>query len=335
MADYNCILRRIKQAQVEVAEAEQSLSQIRSCSTVFFKPATIRPPHQPPNTRSCIPILEQSYAAPLIQKQGSIWTNSFRSRFIARLAVLSKYTPLYEAFKCKSAAAAKTLARQPSTVPDDFKHTLRSKLELPDSTILIEKYAIPVTVHDLLSLQGSNWLNDNIINFYFELIRERSDASCRAPRIHIFNTYFYTKLRSAGYGGVSRWTRKTDIFSFDMILIPIHLSNHWCCAEINMKHRKVIFYDSLCGSSETHCRNLLNYIIAEHQDKKKFPMSHDDWAVSWPKNIPKQHNGFDCGVFACTFAEFRSRGAELSFSQQCIPDLRTRMSFEILAGRLA
>ena len=33
------------------------------------------------------------------------------------------------------------------------------------------------------------------------------------------------------------------------------------------------------------------------------------------QDIPKQRNGFDCGVFVCMYAEYVTRGAPLTFSQ--------------------
>ena len=50
------------------------------------------------------------------------------------------------------------------------------------------------------------------------------------PRVHAFNTFFYTKLQSDGYGGVKRWTRRVDIFAAAYILVPVHLGMHWCLA---------------------------------------------------------------------------------------------------------
>ncbi len=52
------------------------------------------------------------------------------------------------------------------------------------------------------------------------------------------------------------------------------------------------------------------------------------------KNIPQQMNGSDCGMFACKFAEYLSRDAEVTFSQEDMPYFRKRMVFEIVTNRL-
>ena len=66
-----------------------------------------------------------------------------------------------------------------------------------------------------------------VINFYMNLLVERSKAPSM-PSANTFNTFFYPKLRSSGYSAVRRWTKKMDIFSKDILLVPVHLGVHWC-----------------------------------------------------------------------------------------------------------
>lgn len=61
------------------------------------------------------------------------------------------------------------------------------------------------------------------------LLMERSKEK-GLPAVHAFNTFFFTKLKTAGYQAVKRWTKKVDIFSVDLLLVPIHLGVHWCLA---------------------------------------------------------------------------------------------------------
>lgn len=66
-----------------------------------------------------------------------------------------------------------------------------------------------------------------VINFYMNLLVERSkDPSL--PSVNTLNTFFYPKLRGSGYSAVRRWTKKMDIFSKDILLVPVHLGVHWC-----------------------------------------------------------------------------------------------------------
>lgn len=66
-----------------------------------------------------------------------------------------------------------------------------------------------------------------VINFYMNLLVERSKRS-DLPTVYTFNTFFFPKLRSAGFSAVRRWTKKVDLFAHDILLVPVHLGVHWC-----------------------------------------------------------------------------------------------------------
>lgn len=51
-------------------------------------------------------------------------------------------------------------------------------------------------------------------------------------------------------------------------------------------------------------------------------------------DIPTQQNGSDCGMFACKFAEYASREAEIDFSQKHMPYFRQRMVVEVCTQEL-
>ncbi|XP_045120867.1 sentrin-specific protease 1-like isoform X5 [Portunus trituberculatus] len=103
----------------------------------------------------------------------------------------------------------------------------------PQSEVLIEKFHIQITQRDIKTLDGLNWLNDEVINFYMNLLMERSQKNVNYPRVYAFNTFFYPKLSKSGYHSVRRWTKKS----------------------------------------------LLEYLKAEHQDKKGLPYDTDVWKL--------------------------------------------------------
>lgn len=75
-----------------------------------------------------------------------------------------------------------------------------------------------------------------VINFYMNLLVERSKDP-NLPSVNTFNTFFYPKLRSSGYSAVRRWTKKMDIFSKDILLVPVHLGVHWCLSVSIINHK--------------------------------------------------------------------------------------------------
>lgn len=45
-------------------------------------------------------------------------------------------------------------------------------------------------------------------------------------------------------------------------------------------------------------------------------------------------NSSDCGVFACTYAEHRTRNSPLNFDQSDMPYFRDKMKYELLTEHL-
>ena len=64
-----------------------------------------------------------------------------------------------------------------------------------------------------------------------------------------------------GFNKVKRWTKKVDLFSQSLILIPVHLGMHWCLATIDMDTKAIIYYNSMGGNNEASSYiELLNQI---------------------------------------------------------------------------
>ncbi|EGT51593.1 hypothetical protein CAEBREN_10473 [Caenorhabditis brenneri] len=198
----------------------------------------------------------------------------------------------------------------------------------------VEAFSIEIYRKDLLTLSGLHWLNDNIINYYLQLICDRSVQNPEYPKTYAFNTFFYTNIITKGYASVKRWTRKVDIFSYEIILVPVHLGMHWCMAVIDMVERKIEFYDSLYDGNTAVLPALKKYIAEESADKKKVQFDFTDWEIYQMEEIPRQQNGSDCGVFSCQFGEWASRRQAPRFTQKNMPYYRKRMAYEIVEKKL-
>ncbi|XP_069086973.1 sentrin-specific protease 1 isoform X1 [Pleurodeles waltl] len=201
--------------------------------------------------------------------------------------------------------------------------------------VLSEAFRLTITRKDMLTLNNLNWLNDEIINFYMNLLMERSKRK-GFPRVHAFNTFFFTKVKSAGYQAVKRWTKKIDIFSVDLILVPIHLGVHWCLAVVDFRKKTVTYYDSMGGMNMEACRILMQYLKQESLDKKGIEFDANGWQLlnKNSREIPQQMNGSDCGMFACKYADYVTKDKPITFTQQHMPYFRKRMVWEILHQKL-
>lgn len=220
-----------------------------------------------------------------------------------------------------------------SPLTDAQLSQLSRVLSCNEDRLLIEKFSIPIKRRDLATLTGLNWLNDEVINFYFNLIAERSGQNGLA-KVYAFSTFFYQKLVQGGHAGLKRWTRKVDIFRYDLLLVPVHLGVHWCLAVIDLRKQAVEYFDSMGGGDAQCTRSLIKYLADECYDKKKTMLDTSVWKEVTRKDIPHQMNGSDCGVFTCKFGDYASRDAKINFSQENMPYFRQRIMLEILSGHL-
>ncbi|CAB1336705.1 unnamed protein product [Coregonus sp. 'balchen'] len=201
--------------------------------------------------------------------------------------------------------------------------------------VLSEGFRLTITRKDLQTLSHLNWLNDEVINFYMNLLVERGKDP-GLPTVHTFNTFFFPKLRSAGYSAVRRWTKKMDIFSVDVILVPVHLGVHWCLSVVDLRKKSVTYFDSMGGKNDEACRILLQYLQQESKDKKGKNLDTSEWTLQSKKRneIPQQMNGSDCGMFTCKYAEYITKDKPITFTQKHMPYFRRRMVWEILNRKL-
>lgn len=233
------------------------------------------------------------------------------------------------------------LTREQQAIVDDAL----SRKGSPDD-VLVAGFDLEIKRSDICTLRPTGWLNDELINFYGGLISQRCMQRVDIPRVFWLNSFFFPLLldhrRGYQFQRVRKWTKDVDVFDYDMVIIPVHLGNHWCLAVISILRKQIQYYDSL-GSPNSACLDALRRWVADEWENKHGKRPADErppkpdlskWKVGEVAKIPAQKNGYDCGVFACKFAECISRGAPLSFSQADMPTIRRSMVHEIVTKRL-
>lgn len=201
---------------------------------------------------------------------------------------------------------------------------------------------IDITRTVMQCLKPSAWLNDEVINLYMELLRERGKREPKKfLKCHFFNTFFFNKLykdkQNYDYKAVRRWTTQKklgyNLLECDKIFIPIHKDIHWCLAIINVRDKKFQYLDSLKGRDRNALQVLAKYLKDEARDKLNQNLDIDTWDQDYPQDIPEQRNGCDCGMFMIKYADFHSRGDHLMFTQEHMEYFRKRTVLEILQLR--
>ena len=196
-------------------------------------------------------------------------------------------------------------------------------------------------MYDYFSLEEGEYLNDAIINFHLAYLAQEKLSDDNKKDVHIFSTHFYTKLsnvpkkkkgestnKSRGeraYERVQSWTKKIDLFSKKLVIVPICEDNHWyvlliCnpgCVDSPPDERLVrgdpyfIVMDSLGGYHTTALSAMRSYLRYEYLARKGRPLSltkEKMGEVEAP--VPEQDNDCDCGVYLLHYIEliFRDPG---------------------------
>ncbi|XP_068277104.1 sentrin-specific protease 2 [Nyctibius grandis] len=203
------------------------------------------------------------------------------------------------------------------------------------SEVLSSAFNLEITRESICTLRECRWLNDEVINFYMNLVMERSKKE-GYPTVHVFSPSFYPKLISAGYDAAKRWTRGVDLFSCDIILVPIRSREHWALVAIDIREKTVKYYDSLGRNGEWSCGILFRYLQEESLKKRNVALTVSEWTLRSmePDDIPQQYNASDCGVFVCKYADYFSQDKPLTFNQLHMPSFRRRMVWEIIHQQL-
>eukprot|EP01091_Cochliopodium_minus_P003156 TRINITY_DN1299_c0_g1_i7.p1 TRINITY_DN1299_c0_g1~~TRINITY_DN1299_c0_g1_i7.p1 ORF type:complete len:608 (+),score=156.06 TRINITY_DN1299_c0_g1_i7:7775-9598(+) len=216
--------------------------------------------------------------------------------------------------------------------------------------ILHEKYGCVVNYIDLGRLLSGRkyaylmFLNSEIINFYFALICKRNKQYKDLPKVHFFNTYFYSQYKKNGLDYVKLWENSFgNIFQLDYLFVPINIENlHWTLVVIDFKKHRISYFDSLKGRNDECLSKILDFLeykhfspsLLDHVPKNQKENWRSLWTIDQPENIPSQHNGYDCGVFVLMYALYISFKKFPHFKQSEMKKFRETIMYHIIQGKI-
>ena len=203
-------------------------------------------------------------------------------------------------------------------------------LDSDDGDVLSEEEIISSNYPaDLQTLSGTNWLDDSVIDSYFALLMSQF------PSVHCLSCFFYKRLSEDGYDKVRRWTKNVDLFSKDLILIPIHMPSHWTLIAIRIDQTAIEYYDSQHNSNDSCLNLILEYLRVEYRRKRHSDLDEMGlWSMTNVKEIPKQFNGYDCGPFICRYALSICKGEPFTFQESDLVEFRKQMYSELSSGKI-
>jgi sentrin-specific protease 1 len=209
--------------------------------------------------------------------------------------------------------------------------------------VLVNAFNIKIMKSDIISLHFNNetkrfnYLNDNIVDFYLQLLAYcQSNKKITQISSYNFTKHFLNKNMTSNLDD-KRLKFMTDLFKVNYLLIPICNNLHWTLIWIDMDLRAVYYLNSLCSVENfdfvkkcfNGVKDLLKRSYAVYSDQTKVTLDLNDWKFSKFKNLPQQNNGYDCGAFICMFARCICFDLEINFKQDDISNCRLLIEEEI------
>jgi Ulp1 family protease len=217
-----------------------------------------------------------------------------------------------------------------------------NKENCDSNAVIINKFNIKMTREKFSCLRPGTWLNDEVINFYSNILEEYNIFQSNSKRMfHYLNSHFYAALTSNGFLNfmdADKFIRKTDVLSKAKLFIPVNINNvHWVLVVVNILEKQIMFFDSkyTIGRGLLYCGNVMKWIQHLAQ-KKKVKFVETEWEFfEGAKGIPQQNNSYDCGIFTLMYMEFLSRDFSL-LDLHCteMEYWRKKIAMTILSGSL-
>ncbi|XP_029034138.1 sentrin-specific protease 8-like [Osmia bicornis bicornis] len=164
--------------------------------------------------------------------------------------------------------------------------------------IVLSYYDCLLRASDVALLQGTHWLNDVIIGFYFEYLDQRYNGT--GEKEFYFISPELTQL-----------LKMTDPSQYSIFLDPVNVSNskciifplnncdkkdaaggsHWSLLVYSKQEKTCYHFDSSKGFNSSiaskFAKNIMSCILNENNLNGKFVEA----------DCPQQDNGYDCGIY--------------------------------------
>jgi sentrin-specific protease 1 len=266
--------------------------------------------------------------------------------------------------------------QRPHSIPigadDEDKAAIASVQRKPAEEVVLNKLDYNIRTYQVRSLEGTEWLNDQVINLYCAMTQQAYPTE-----VITLGSFLYTKLASGcadPIGDSLRWTSNVDVFAVPRVLVVINEGKHWTLAMLNNRKQRLEYYDSMGSAGARKLELLAAFFDAEWELKRSLiaqrqqrdeqaargmavpPLKKKDIARMetkastpaptrppslWPRYAPgaavpqqDKHNFYDCGVFTCQFCLCAAQDVSLlSIAQADMPFLRRLIMLELLEGR--
>uniref|UniRef100_H2ZZN7 SUMO specific peptidase 3 n=1 Tax=Latimeria chalumnae TaxID=7897 RepID=H2ZZN7_LATCH len=207
-------------------------------------------------------------------------------------------------------------------------HLIQSYQRMPGNAVVrgfrVNYKRHVLTMDDLGTLYGQNWLNDQVMNMYGDLVMDTVPQKVSLT---------YAEVLQHGHACMMQVTGGVDIFNKDLLLIPIHLEVHWSLVSVDVKQKVITYFDSQRTLNRRCPKHIAKYLQAEAVKKNRLDF-FNGWKGYFKMNVARQNNDSDCGAFVLQYCKCLALSQAFSFTQQDMPKLRRQIYKELCHCKL-
>ena len=180
---------------------------------------------------------------------------------------------------------------------------------------------------DIAKTEPTKWLNSAIIRTYLHLLTKCDEELHTDPSEQ---TQFVEGIsKNAEYGWKINDKTKQLIAVFNIY------GCHWVTIIVNYSKKYIWFCDSY--PSDFDSKPLVHKILERVIKHNKMNRTRRNWAIDYNKQVPRQTNGYDCGVFALMCAQAAWLDLELSentYGMRNVLDFRLKIAVSVLRDKI-
>lgn len=155
---------------------------------------------------------------------------------------------------------------------------------------------IHFTLSSLLTLCPGEWLDDEIMNGYLEILCHRN---YNGLKVKYLDSHWVAKDEE----GLKRWLLRKEPDDADLFIIPINYSNvHWAIAVMENDYT-IRYYDSLSGYSFGRTSPLGKLFQRAWSEYSKVAGLQQETITFTKVNSPLQRDSHNCGIYALYMVE--------------------------------
>ncbi len=185
----------------------------------------------------------------------------------------------------------------------------------------------PIKREDILRLTELNWLNDQVIQYFFDCFRLEHGT----PQKLIMDIILVTRNVMNNIESDCQLHLFNSIYLSNVyeIYFPIHISDHFVLVRADFQRQELIYYDSMKkGTKYIACiiSKVVKYLDLLFAYKGFKPFAWKNTSA----DCPQQSNTNDCGVFMCMALSSLYVNTPLVHTQADMPQYRIKMAVDIL-----